>query len=201
MKDKILKLRAKGKTYNEIVDIVGCAKSTVSYYCGTKPKWERYEINIDLLKEAVNNSYSLSEVIKRLGLNIGGSTYEKIRRELKEHNISIEHFKGKGWSKGKENINSLSKTKFMKKYLKVLDYKPNTHRLKLRLYKFNLKKENCESCGIGSWRGGKLSLHLDHINGNNKDNRLENLQVLCPNCHSQTDTYAGKNIGAYGGTR
>jgi len=51
----------------------------------------------------------------------------------------------------------------------------------------------CSKCGINEWNGKMLSLHLDHINGVNNDHRLENLRFLCPNCHSQTDTYTGRN--------
>jgi DNA-binding CsgD family transcriptional regulator len=65
--------------------------------------------------------------------------------------------------------------------------------LKLRLVKAGVKQKLCESCGIASWNGQRISLALHHVNGDRHDNRLENLQLLCPNCHSQTETYAGRN--------
>jgi Zn finger protein HypA/HybF involved in hydrogenase expression len=66
--------------------------------------------------------------------------------------------------------------------------------IKKRLYKMGVKEE-CTGCGLGpEWRGLPLTLQLEHINGVHNDNRLENLAILCPNCHSQTSTFAGKNI-------
>lgn len=65
--------------------------------------------------------------------------------------------------------------------------------LKLRLLKEGLKDGRCERCGLAEWRGEPLSLALHHINGDRLDNRFENLELLCPNCHSQTDTYSGRN--------
>lgn len=55
------------------------------------------------------------------------------------------------------------------------------------------KEYKCECCGINEWNGQPISLQLHHINGNSRDNSLENLQILCPNCHSQTDNYGSKN--------
>lgn len=70
------------------------------------------------------------------------------------------------------------------------------HRLKYRLITEKIIEYVCQLCGLcGEWNGKKLSLQLDHTNGVNNDNRLHNLRFLCPNCHSQQDTYAGKNIG------
>lgn len=70
------------------------------------------------------------------------------------------------------------------------------HRLKYRLIDEKKIEYKCQCCGLGDeWNGFKLSLQLDHINGVNNDNRLENLRFLCPNCHAQQGTYAGKNKG------
>lgn len=65
--------------------------------------------------------------------------------------------------------------------------------VKKRLIAAGLKRNLCETCGITVWNGQKLSLHLHHVNGDGTYNRLENLQFLCPNCHSLTDTYGGRN--------
>jgi len=69
------------------------------------------------------------------------------------------------------------------------------HALKKRLIEEKLLEYKCQSSSNeGTWNGYRLSLHLDHVNGIFNDNRLANLRFLCPNCHSQTDSYAGKNI-------
>jgi 5-methylcytosine-specific restriction endonuclease McrA len=73
----------------------------------------------------------------------------------------------------------------------------NTSSLKIRLYNEGLKTKQCEECGIVEWNGSEISFELDHINGVNNDNRIENLRILCPNCHSQTKTFRGKNIKKY----
>jgi 5-methylcytosine-specific restriction endonuclease McrA len=65
--------------------------------------------------------------------------------------------------------------------------------LKLRLVKAGLKDGLCERCGLDAWHGEPLHLALHHMNGDRLDNRLENLELLCPNCHSQTHTYSGRN--------
>jgi len=66
--------------------------------------------------------------------------------------------------------------------------------VKQRLIKLGLKEDRCEICGISDWLGAPLSLPLHHVNGDRHDNRLENLQLLCPNCHSQTENFAGRNV-------
>ena len=69
------------------------------------------------------------------------------------------------------------------------------HNLKKRILRFNLIPFICSECDLSDeWNGKKIVLQLDHINGINNDNRIENLRFLCPNCHSQQDTFAAKNI-------
>ena len=67
------------------------------------------------------------------------------------------------------------------------------HHIKRRLLNAGIKENRCEECGLAEWRGRPLSMALHHINGDGSDNRLENLQMLCPNCHSQTENFAGRN--------
>lgn len=68
-----------------------------------------------------------------------------------------------------------------------------TSKVKAKLIEAGLKENKCEECGISEWNGKPLVMHLDHVNGKSDDHRLDNLRMLCPNCHSQTETYAGKN--------
>ena len=70
--------------------------------------------------------------------------------------------------------------------------KVNRSHLKLRLIGAGLKENRCEECGIDSWRGRSLPMALHHVNGDGSDNRLENLKLLCGNCHSQTDNFSAK---------
>jgi len=66
--------------------------------------------------------------------------------------------------------------------------------VKMRLLRAGLLDNRCTICGLEDWLGQPLSIHIDHINGVRDDHRLENLRMLCPNCHSQTETYGGRNL-------
>jgi 5-methylcytosine-specific restriction endonuclease McrA len=99
--------------------------------------------------------------------------------------------KGKQWSKIKDISDRLVEHSTYSSGLPISSYK-----LKNQLLKLGYKNHVCESCGLDEWVNRPIPLELHHINGNKFDNRIENLQLLCPNCHSFTDNYRAKNMSA-----
>ena len=101
-----------------------------------------------------------------------------------------------GWSKGKCQIKLDSEE--LNRIFCITTIPQSGQYLKKRILRANLKEYKCDICGISEWKSKPLHLQLDHINGNKIDNRLENLRFICPNCHSQTDTFCtGLRQGRY----
>ncbi len=142
-------------------------------------------------EEAVKHSKSVAEVCRYLGLKCAGGNYKTTNQAIKEYNIDTSHFTGQGWNVG-------LKFKPYKEYsledVLVENSNYGSSKLKSKLLKSGMKEYKCECCQRTEWNGDPIPLELHHINGDNTDNRLENLQILCPNCHAQTDHYRGKNI-------
>jgi Zn finger protein HypA/HybF involved in hydrogenase expression len=137
-------------------------------------------------REIISSSNSLTECLKKIGLT-GSSSYSRLNRRIEELGCSTEHF---------GNISSYATYSLDEILIENSTY-ANITRLKERLVREKRLEYKCSECGITNWMGKSLSLQLDHINGKHNDHRIENLRFLCPNCHSQTDTFAGRNVGNY----
>jgi len=143
------------------------------------------------LKKAAVESYSFRQVLKRLNLREAGGNYEQIKKYLKEYGCDTRHFKGRAWNKG---LRGLGFPRIQLKDILVDGSSFQSFKLKKRLFAAGLKPQRCEICGWAQrTKDGHLPLELDHINGDRHDNRLINLRILCPNCHSLQPTHRGRN--------
>lgn len=149
--------------------------------------------NEDLYK-AVAKSTSVRQVIKHLGLIPAGGNYNQVQRRIKDLDIETTHFHGKGWRKDK-TFPFVPKIPLQEILVEHSFFQ--SHKLKKRLFKEGLKQPKCELCGWAEVSvDGRIPIELDHINGIKTDNRIQNLRILCPNCHSLQVTHRGKNIKA-----
>lgn len=153
----------------------------------------------DILEKAVKNSVSVREIAKYFGLRAAGGTHNNFTKLIKEYSIDTSHFLGKGANRGDAHKGG-PKKKTAQEILVIYSF----HSPKIK--KFQLVRAlneigrniKCEKCGLkNKWNKKEINLQIDHINGMNWDNRAENLRYLCPNCHSQTETFGSKNRPLY----
>jgi hypothetical protein len=138
----------------------------------------------------------MRQTLQRLGLKPTGGNYKSIYRKIDTLKLDTSHWLGQGYRRGQTGW--VCKIPLEDILVKGSTYTSSFH-LRHRLVDEGVLEDRCYACGITEWQGKPLSLHLEHVNGDNSDHRLENLTLLCPNCHSQTPTYCGRNIGRNGG--
>lgn len=151
-------------------------------------KWD-----IEDLRIAASKSRSVRQVLSYLGLKEAGGNYSQIKKYLNSYKIDTAHFKGRGWNKGLKGLVTTPRIPIEKILVRNSTFQ--SYKLKKRLFGAGLKLPRCEECGWAEkTEDGRIPLELDHINGDASDNRLENLRVLCPNCHSLKPTHRGRNL-------
>ena len=155
------------------------------------------EYAIDKLIENADKCVNMLDLCHKMGIeNVGGEDYKEVKDLAKELGIEL---------KFSYKRNTTLKMDNRKRELKTIlvensKYK-NATTLKERLIKEGIKEYICERCKNTEWEGKPIPLQIHHINGVHNDNRIENIQLLCPNCHSLTDTYAGKNANRVNNTK
>ena len=149
-------------------------------------KWKQFtKEQIELI---VKESKSFREMAVKLGYSPdGGSSIATMKKVIEEYQIDTSHFLGQGWNKDNFDYDRFQNGKAIKA-ARALDTI-----VALRTHK-------CENCGLETWLDKKIPLEVHHLDGNHLNNELENLQLLCPNCHAFTENYRGKNINVVKGS-
>jgi len=130
----------------------------------------------------------MRQVLLKLNVAPYGGNYDVLRKAVQHFNPDTTHFTGQAWNRGK----TLTPKQPIKEYL-ANKIPVQSYRLENRRLKEGILKPECSQCERTHWLDQPIPLELDHINGNNKDNRLKNLRLLCPNCHALTPNYRSKN--------
>ena len=144
----------------------------------------KYKYTQQEFENAVRNSTSIRQALQLLNVVPAGGNYQTFKKTVKKWNVDISHFEDK-----------TAKIKSYKHPIRpITDYLDNkqtttSHRLRKRLIKDGLFEEKCCVCNLTQWNGKPIPLELEHVDGNHENNSLENLQILCPNCHAQTPTH------------
>jgi HNH endonuclease len=147
-----------------------------------------HKYSLTQLQHAIINSSSLRQVLIKLNVTPYGGNYDVLKKAIKHFELNISHFNGQAWNKGKKLPAKYCLNDYLQNKAPIQSFK-----LKQRLLDQQVLEAVCVGCDNDRWLDGPIPLELDHINGDNKDNRLENLRLLCPNCHALTPTYRGRN--------
>lgn len=192
-----LGLPVNGGNHRMISARVRLAELDTSHF-GGKVRIRIEQVPREELAELVASASSLAEVLTRLELPTEGRAHHELKRRLGDLTIDTSHMTGQAWSRGKTKRTHPS-LKQMSSRTRTPDedvFIENSPLLTARLLRERVLEQGwpyaCAECGISDWRGKSLTLELDHINGINNDNRLVNLRFLCPNCHSQTETFCNR---------
>lgn len=153
----------------------------------------------DTLAELVQASMSVAQILSSLGLPTKGRAHHLLTERIPQLGLDTSHMTGQAWARGhtKRTHEGLARGSLARSQSDAELFSASSTRINngpriiRRLLELGWSYA-CAECGIADWRGKRLVLHLDHINGIANDNRLENLRLLCPNCHSQTDTYCNR---------
>ena len=154
----------------------------------------KHHYSREMLEPAVRDSISIREVLKKININFNGGTFGMVKFWIKKYGLDTRHFLGKKHNRGARHKGGL--VKLTAREIFVVDrrngLRETVNYLRMALDEIGMSRQ-CRDCGMGEqWNGKKLTLQIEHVNGNPLDNRCNNVCYLCPNCHSQTPSWGSK---------
>lgn len=191
--ENVQKLRKEGKSFGNIAKELLITKSQACYYNKINldeydEKMSSHQKYVDKVCELGIKCTNINQILHILGKKGTNEYYRQITKILEDNNVDTSHFASN------ERIEQPNSSKLETKDYLVCGSAIASSKLRNRLLKEGLKEHKCERCGRTEWEGEPIPLQLHHINGDRTDNRLENLQLLCPNCHTLTDNYCGRKL-------
>lgn len=196
---QILKMNEDGYSHNYISKLLNISRFTIKEVINNpevalargKDKSETFP-SIEELSAIIAKSISLAEVLKSLNMSLSGNNHRVLKQLIDRNNIDTKHFLGKGHKKTVTKLIEFNTIPIESILVEKSTYQ--TSKLSKRLLDEKLLDYKCSECGLtDQWNGKEITLQIDHINGVSDDHRINNLRFLCPNCHSQTSTYCGRN--------
>ena len=168
----------KNTGHNRVKRVCGILGLDYDQLKGTKSN----RIDISQMKEeflsAVKNSKSIADTLRKLNKVARGGNYRTVKKYLKIYNVDTSHWKGRGWSKNEQ----------------LKDWENYKAPSSIRINLIKVRGNKCQCCGRKKWLGRDIKIEMHHEDGDVTNNNVENLTLLCPNCHSYTENWKGSNI-------
>lgn len=151
-----------------------------------------YDFTADDLQKILDTSNTYIEVLTKCGLTSNSNNYNTLNRLIKKYDLNLDSINA-----NRQKVQATKYTRYTKESFTQAIIAGNisdgSSKLLKKIVKFGIKPYVCECCGLSSWNNKPISLELHHEDGNRRNNKLSNLKILCPNCHSQTDNFRSKN--------